>query len=313
MNKLLILSKDAIEYSNIINDVDLKQLEIYAFEDFEKIKTVCDKVNIVLGDPDLLQQALPELDRLQWAQSTWAGVRPLAKQDCRKDYILTGIKDIFGPIMSEYVICYMLMNERKALRRFASQQKKIWDTTAPGELRNKSIGILGVGSIGMSIARTAKFFQMKTKGYSRSPVSCKFIDEGYDHSDSLLDFVQDLDYLVSILPDTPATNCLLDKSIFKAMNPQALLINVGRGNVLDESALVEAVNEGYISGAVLDVFKEEPLPKTHPFWDTPGILITAHTAAMSFPEDIAPIFIENYRRFQSGKQLKYVVDLNLGY
>lgn len=207
----------------------------------------------------------------------------------------------------------MLMNERKVLRRFVSQQKKIWDTTTPGRLKNKSIGILGVGSIGMSIAETAKFFQMKTKGYSRHPISCEFIDESYDHSDSLLDFVRDLDYLVSTLPDTPATTHLLDKSIFKTMKPQALLINVGRGNVLDEAALVKAVNEGYISGAVLDVFKEEPLPKTHPFWDTPGIIITTHTAAMSFPVDIAPIFIENYWRFQSGKPLKYVVDLNLGY
>jgi len=313
MNKLLILSRDAGEYSKIINDVGLKQLEIYAFEDFKKTKTVCDSVNMVLGDPDLLPRALPELNNLQWVQSTWAGVRLLAEQGCRKDYILTGIKDVFGPIMSEYIICYMLMNERNVLRRFASQQNKIWDTTPPGRLKNKSIGILGVGSIGMSIAETAKFFQMKTKGYSRSPVSCEFIDEGYDYSDSLLDFVRDLDYLVSILPDTPATTHLLDKSIFKAMNPRTLLINVGRGSVLDEAALVEAVNEGDIAGAVLDVFKEEPLPQTHPFWDTPGIMITTHTAAMSFPEDIAPIFIENYRRFQSGKPLKYIVDLNLGY
>jgi phosphoglycerate dehydrogenase-like enzyme len=313
MNKLLVLSRDAGEYLKIINNVGLKQLEIYAFEGFKKAKIVCDRVNIVLGDPDLLQQALPELDHLQWIQSTWAGVHPLAGLGCRKDYILTGIKEVFGSIMSEYIICYMLMNERNVLRGFASQQNKIWDTTPPGRLRNKNVGILGVGSIGMSIARTAKFFQMKTKGYSRNPVSCEFIDEGYCHGDSLLEFVRDLDYLVSILPDTPATSHLLDKNIFKAMKPQALLINVGRGNVLNEAALVEAVNEGYISGAVLDVFKEEPLPRTHPFWDTPGIMITAHTAAISFPEDIAPIFIENYRRFQSGKPLKYVIDLNLGY
>ncbi|MCK5836860.1 MAG: D-2-hydroxyacid dehydrogenase [Desulfobacula sp.] len=313
MNKLLILSKNASEYSNIIKNAGLKQLEVYAFEDVTKTKTACDKLNIVLGDPDLLLQALPELDHLQWVQSTWAGVRPLVKKGCRKDYILTGVKNVFGSIMSEYIICYMLMNERKVLRRFASQQKKIWDTTTPGQLKNKSIGILGVGSIGMSIARTAKIFHMKTKGYSRNPVSCEFIDKGYGHGDSLLDFVRDLDYLVSVLPDTPATTNLLDESIFKAMKPQAILLNVGRGNVLDEAALVKAVNKGYISGAVLDVFKEEPLPKTHPFWNTPGIMITAHTAAMSFPKDIAPIFIENYRRFQLGKPLRYVVDLNLGY
>jgi len=313
MNKLLILSKNASEYASIINNVGLEQLEIYAFEDLTKTKTVCEKINIVLGDPDLILQALPELDHLQWVQSTWAGVRLLAEKGRRKNYILTGVKNVFGSIMSEYIICYMLMNERKALRRFASQQKKIWDTTRPGQLKNKNIGILGVGSIGMAIARTAKFFQMNTKGYSRNPVSSEFIDKGYGQGDSLQDFVRDLDYLVSVLPDTPATNNLLDESIFKAMKPHAILLNVGRGNVLDEAALVKAVNKGYISGAVLDVFKEEPLPKTHPFWSTPGITITAHTSAISFHQDIAPIFIENYQRFQLGKPLKYVVDLNLGY
>lgn len=313
MNQLLILSSDADEYYNIIKDAGIKQLEIYAVEDFKNKKAVWDKVNIVLGDPGLVKQAVSELDGLQWVQSTWAGVSPLVGQGCRKDYILTGIKDIFGPMMSEYVICHMLMNERKALRQFTSQQKKFWDTIKPGQLRKKTIGILGVGSIGMSIARAAKFFQMKTKGYSRTLVSCEFIDEGYDTSDSLLDFVQDLDYLVSILPDTPATTHLLDNTIFGKMKPNSFLINVGRGNVLDESALIEAVKEGVISGAVLDVFREEPLPKTSPLWYTPGIIITAHTAAISFPEDIVPIFIENYQRFQSEKPLKYVVDFNLGY
>jgi phosphoglycerate dehydrogenase-like enzyme len=313
MNKLLILSGAADEYLDILNGAGLESLEIYAFDDVKKAGAVCDRVNIVLGDPDLLGQALPELGQLEWVQSTWAGVRPLAEPGCRRDYLLTGVKGVFGPLMSEYVFCYMLMNERRALERFVSQQEKVWDTITPGALVGKRIGILGVGSIGMSIARTAKFFQMKTKGYSRTPISCEFIDEAYDNRDSLLDFVGDLDYLVSVLPDTKSTNGLLDRRVFEAMNPRVILINVGRGNVLDEAALVDAVNDGHIAGAVLDVFNEEPLPKAHPFWDTPGILITSHTSAMTFPEGIAPIFIENYKRFCSGKPLNYVVDLNQGY
>ena len=313
MNGLLILSRNAGEYADLINDAGLNHLEIYAFEAPEKTKTVCERVNIVLADPDLLLQALPELIHLEWVQSTWAGIRPLAGPGCRADYILTGIKGVFGPLMAEYVICYMLMNERHALARFASQQKKIWDTAKPGRLRNKTIGILGVGDIGRSIARTAKFFQMETRGYSRTPKACEWIDQGYDLGDSLIDFVRDLDYLVSTLPDTSGTNHLLNKEAFTAMKPQAVLINVGRGNVVDESALVEAVNKGYIAGAVLDVFEEEPVPKPHPFWETPGILITAHTAAISFSEEIAPIFIENYQRFQSKIPLKHVVDFDLGY
>lgn len=313
MNKLLIVSKDAGRYFDLINGAGLPQLEIVAFSSTEGIQTACNDINLVLGDPDLIRGVLPDIPNLKWVQSTWAGVTPLVQQECRKDYLLTGIKDIFGPLMAEYVICYILMHEKKVLKRYASQQQRLWDMTKPGRLKNKIIGILGVGSIGISIARAAKFFQMKTKGYSRSAITCDFIDKGYDRNDSILDFVNDLDYLVAILPDTPATSRLLHERVFKAMKPQSLLINVGRGNVLDEEDLIKAINGGEISGAVLDVFKEEPLPGNHPFWDTPGILITSHTSALSFPEDVTPVFIENYKRFLLGKPLKYIVNFDIGY
>ena len=154
---------------------------------------------------------------------------------------------------------------------------------------------------------------MKTKGYARNPITCKYIDEGYTQTDDITAFVQDLDYLVSTLPDTPATSGLLNRLVFSAMKPASVLINVGRGNVLDETALVDAVCNGKIAGAVLDVFKTEPLPIDHPFWTTKGILITAHTAALSILVDIAPIFMENFKRFQKGVPLKYCVDFNKGY
>ncbi|MFH1154320.1 MAG: D-2-hydroxyacid dehydrogenase [Pseudomonadota bacterium] len=313
MNKLLILSKDAARYSDLINESVLPQLKTVAFNSLKGIQTACSEANLVFGDPALIREVLPYIPNLQWAQSTWAGVTPLIQQECRKDYLLTGIKDIFGPLMSEYVICYILMHEKKVLKRYASQQQHLWDITKPGQLKNKIIGILGLGSIGISIARTAKFFQMRTKGYSRSSLTCEFIDKGYDRNGSILEFVNDLDYLVSILPDTPATSHLLNKNVFKAMKPQSLLINVGRGNVLDEDDLIKAINNGEISGAVLDVFKEEPLPENHPFWDTPGILVTSHTAALSFPEDIAPVFIENYKLFLDAKPLKYKINFDIGY
>jgi phosphoglycerate dehydrogenase-like enzyme len=234
-------------------------------------------------------------------------------QDLRKDYLLTNVGDIFSSQMAEYVCCHMLMHERKSLERFRSQQLKLWDNTVPGQLKNKSIGILGVGSIGKSIARAAKFFKMTTKGYARSPISSDYIDEGYAQGDDITSFVRDLDYLVSTLPDTPATMGLLDAGIFSAMKPASVLINIGRGSVLDEGALVDAVSRGKIAGAVLDVFKTEPLPLDHPFWKTRGILITSHTAAIGVLVDIAPIFMDNFQRFQSGIPLKYCVDFNQGY
>jgi len=312
-HKLLILDRDSDAYARIIRDHRIEGLEVHAANTLEAAGRHLEQVNIVLGEPDLIKPLLPRMEHLEWVQSTWAGVRPLVEQGCRKDYLLTNVKGIFGPQMAEYVCCHMLMHERRSLERFISQQQKRWDTIAPGQLKNKTVGILGVGSIGKEIARAARFFQMTTKGYAQNPIACEYIDQGYTKADDLAVFVRDLDYLVSTLPDTPATKGLLDDRILGAMKPGSVLINVGRGNVLNETALLSAVCNGQIAGAVLDVFKTEPLPLDHPFWKTRGILITSHTAAISFPDDIAPIFMENFQRFQSRVPLKYGVDFNIGY
>jgi phosphoglycerate dehydrogenase-like enzyme len=214
--------------------------------------------------------------------------------------------------MAEYVICYILMHERNALQCLASQQRKQWKMPRPGLLRGKRLGIMGVGSIGTAIAEAAKFFKMHTSGYARSPSPRAFIDQMFG-ADQLLEFVGDLDYLISVLPDTPYTTHLINSSVFNAMKPEAVLINVGRGNAVDENALVEALNSKEIAGAVLDVFQEEPLPKAHALWETKGVIVTSHKAALSYPEDIAPLFIDNYRRFAAGSPLKYLVDFAKGY
>lgn len=311
-NILLILSPHATTYSDIIDTAGLPDLTINAFDTAEGALSCATEANILLGEPDQLKEILHKTDRLEWAQSTWAGVTPLTGKGCRRDYQLTCVKDVFGPIMAEYVICYLLMHERKALQCFALQQQKQWKMPMPGQLRGKRAGIMGVGSIGTAIAESAKLFNMLTSGYSPTPSPRSFIDQMFG-ADQLLEFVSDLDYLIAVLPDTPSTTHLIDASVFKAMKPEAVLINVGRGNVIDESALVDALRHKEIGGAVLDVFQQEPLPKAHPFWETEGLIITSHKAAFSYPEDVAPLFIDNYRRFAAGKPLKHQVDFTKGY
>ena len=168
---------------------------------------------------------------------------------------------------------------------------------------------------------------MRVRGYTRSSASCAEIDE-YFHGPStgsgasraasrdradLRRFAADLDYLVSVMPNTAATRHLVDAELLAALPPRAVFLNPGRGSVVDEAALVQALTEGRIAGAVLDVFQTEPLPADHPLWRTPNTIITSHTAALSFPEDIAPIFIENYARLLAGQPLKYRVDFEAGY
>ncbi|MDH3281035.1 MAG: D-2-hydroxyacid dehydrogenase, partial [Gammaproteobacteria bacterium] len=119
--------------------------------------------------------------------------------------------------------------------------------------------------------------------------------------------------LVSVLPDTPDTTKLLDHDVFTAMKPTALLINAGRANVIDDEALIEALVSRTLAAAVLDVFRQEPLPASHPFWSTPGLIITSHTAAVTLPRDVVPIFVDNFERLCRNAPLNYLIDRDRGY
>lgn len=309
---LLILSQHAKSYADIIIAENLPGLEIIACETEKDALSIAEEANIILGGPNLIKNILPAAKRLEWVQSTWAGVTPLTEKGCRKNYLLTGIKGVFGPVMAEYAICYILLHERNVLKCLELQLKKKWKMPTPGLLRGKTVGIMGVGSIGTAIAQAVKSFNIITWGYSRKSSPRPFFDQIFG-PDLLLDFVSDIDYLIAVLPDTPSTNHLIDSSVLKAMKPEAILINVGRGNAVDEGALINALNNREIAGAVLDVFQHEPLPQDHPFWETPGLLITSHKAAISYPEDITPLFLDNYRRFKKGDPLKYQIDFEKGY
>jgi len=311
VHTLLILSRNADAYRELVEAARLPDLQIISAATASAVEPAAAAADLVLGEPSLIREVLPRLAHLQWVQATWAGVEPLLDPALRRDYILTNARGVFGSLMSEYVFGYLLAHERKIFEKRASQQAGRWDPAHPGTLRGKRIGLLGVGSIGAALARTAKHFGMHVKGYTRGSRDCPDVDE-YFHGDRA-GFAADLDYLVSIVPNTAATVRLVDATLLSALPLRAVLVNPGRGNVVDESALAEALQSGRLAGAVLDVFQQEPLPADHVFWRTPNLLITSHTAAISFPKDIAPVFIENYRRLIAGEALRYQVDFEAGY
>ncbi len=266
---------------------------------------------VVLGDPDLVAPILSNMPNVNWVQSTWAGVLPFIDAP-RRDYSLTGVKQVFGAQMSEYVIGHILAHELKITDRESAQGKREWLDTPSGTLQHKRIGIMGTGSIGQHIARNAATFGMSVSGLNRSgtPVSgfTEVIPVG-----NIDEFLSPLDYLVSVLPETPDTHDLLNEHTLSRLPEHAWFINVGRGNVLDEPALIQALEAGRLAGAVLDVFKQEPLPSDSALWSTKNLRVTAHTAAVSDASLIIPIFMENLRRYRAGEQLKYVVEFDRGY
>jgi phosphoglycerate dehydrogenase-like enzyme len=303
-HKLLILSQEEKSYRALIEEARLANLEL--------VTQPADDVDIVLGEPSRIKAALASLPAVSWVQSIWAGVEPLLDPALRCDYVLTNARGVFGGLMSEYILGYLLAHERKIFQRLEDQKNKHWDDSDTGTLRGKTIGLLGVGSIGAKVARTAKFFGMNVRGYTFSSEISSDVDKYY-HGNDLLDFAKGLDYLVNILPNTKDTRKIINAELLNALPSHALVINVGRGPAVDESALLNALNQNKIAGAVLDVFEKEPLPKDHPFWTTPNLLITFHTAAPSLADDITKIFIENYKLFIEGKSLKYQVDFEKGY
>jgi phosphoglycerate dehydrogenase-like enzyme len=312
MHKLLVLSEKADTFLSLIQNARLPDLDFMATTAPELAIARGGDCDIAFGEPALLCQVISHLLGVRWMQATWAGVEPLLDPELRRDYVLTNARGIFGRLMSEYVFGYLLAHERHILQRLISQQASQWDATPPGTLRGKQIGLLGVGSIGAELARTAKCFGMLVRGYTRASEDCSDVDVYYHPPDKLA-FGEGLDYLVCVLPHLDATRDMIDEALLRVLPKQAVVMNVGRGSSVDETALVEALNTHRIAGAVLDVFMEEPLPPEHIFWRTPNLLISSHTAAPTIPADIVGVFLENYRRLLRGEALHYQVDFALGY
>jgi phosphoglycerate dehydrogenase-like enzyme len=311
VHSLLILSRHAGDYHQLVEAARLPNLSITTAS-APPLPAAASGCDLVLGEPSLIAPALPGLPAVRWVQSTWAGVEPLLDPSLRRDYALTNARGVFGRLMSEYVIGYMLAHERLMFAKYEAQKERRWDPTPPGSLHGKQVGLLGVGSIGAAIAKSARQFGMRIKGYTRASTGCPDVDE-YFHGDRTHAFAAEIDYLVSVMPTTTETRHLIDGDFLAALPPRAVLINPGRGSVVDEDALADALEEGRLAAAVLDVFQTEPLPPGHRLWRTPNVLVTGHTAALSAPADIAPLFIENYRRFDAGEPLRYRVDFDAGY
>ena len=311
MNDCLIICNSAERFAHETERLASDAISFKECRSAEEALKRYDGEEVLFGDPSMIATILEDLPGVRWVQSTWAGVKPLIDAS-RRDYVLTGVKDVFGPQMAEYVMGYLLSHELRIIERLEAQRARSWDTTYSGTLAGKVLGIMGTGSIGEYIARKAKGFDIRTLGLSLSGRPCDAFDGVYP-ADRLLEFLPHCDYLVSTLPQTPATDALLDAEAFAALPAGACFINVGRSNVVDDGDLLDALESGHLSLAVLDVFDEEPVPAGSALWDAPNLTITAHIAAVSHPKLIVPIFVRNFAHFRQGEPLEYVIDFSAGY
>ena len=313
MSRVLILSRKADEYRRLVEAAKLPGLEkLSAATDVPEALASGDDFDVIFGEPVMIREVIARQRNLRWVQSTYAGVEPLLDPAQRRDYLLTNARGVFGGLMAEYVFGYLLAHERRIFERYGAQQEGRWDNSLTGTLRGKTIGLLGVGSIGAVLAASARHFGLAVRGYTRESESCPDVQAFY-HGSHLLDFAGGLDYLVSVLPNTKETQCLVDAALLGRLAAHAVFINVGRGSAVDETALVTALQTGKLAAAVLDVFEQEPLPPGHAFWHTPNLMLTFHTSAPSIPADLANLFIENYLRYADGSTPLHAVDFEKEY
>ncbi|OYT96443.1 MAG: hydroxyacid dehydrogenase, partial [Pseudomonas sp. PGPPP3] len=221
-----------------------------------------------LGPPDLLVGLLRQGFKPDWLQSTWAGITPLLAADLPRDYRLSRASGIFGPLMAEYLLTYVLAHERQLLERLASQAERHWDERLTGSLQGRRMLLVGAGEIASAVAQVFSALGVRVFGVAsqaRQQVSFAQV-VGLSQ---LAEQAAHADYLVNLLPDTPATTNLFDARLLAQLKPSALFINAGRGAAVVDADLIAALEAGQLAGAVLDVCREEPLPPRHQFWSTP--------------------------------------------
>ncbi|KLV06648.1 2-ketoacid reductase [Photobacterium aquae] len=304
MHNLMICTNDPHRYQQQIEALELPGMEL---TDDPRLAT------ILLADPPAVANRLEDFPRLQWLQSTYAGIDTLTAPGLRRDYLLTNVRGCFGQLISEYVLGNMLALTRHLRDYHQLQMQHRWSPKPYRSLAGLTMLILGTGSIGNQLATAARALGLRSVGVNRSGQSSNA--GGFDDIakiDMLDRWLPFADIVVSTLPATPKTDDLLNAERL-GLCQGALLFNVGRGNALCEEGLLQALASGAIHHAFLDVFKQEPLPQEHPFWQHPQITVTPHIAAVSFPEDVVDIFADNYSLLANNKPLRYLIDFNQGY
>lgn len=265
-----------------------------------------------------VQKVLARAPKLEWIQTRSAGLDSLLFPELiHSPVCLTNGSGTFSESLGEFVITGALYWAKDIPRMLRSKAEKRWDVFNVSELSTQTMGIVGHGDIGRAIARRAKTLGMRVLALRRDPsprAGDEHVDKVYATQD-LRAMLPECDYVVVAAPLTPSTKHLMSTAEFNVMKSSAIIMNVGRGPVIDEAAMTEALRTKRIRGAALDVFEVEPLPNDSPLWEMDNILISAHTADHTYTwlNDAITFFLDQLDRYRKGEPLKNIVDKHAGY
>ena len=251
--------------------------------------------------------------RLRWLQVMGAGVDWALVPTLPRDVVVTRAPGVFGPWMIEYVLGWCLwVTQHVAVFTRAQRERRWLRDTIPERLAGRTLAVVGLGDIGRGITRSAHALGMTVIGVSISGLAVRGAKQVFT-AGALRTALALADFVVLTVPLTRETRGMIGRRELRAMRPGAWLINIARGPVVDERALVEALQARRIGGAILDVFATEPLPADHPLWQFDNVVITPHISGPSTPEELTPVFNRNLARYLAGQPLHHVVDRKRGY
>ncbi len=327
--KLLIVLRHPFELWNPPDWVamrlrqDFPQVEVVHLKDYAGIEEQISDAEIVIAW-SLRPEQIKSARNLRWVHSTAAAVHQLIFPELvNSDILLTNARDVHGPVVAEHVIGLVFALAKRIPQAIRLQEKHVWGQKLmwetlprPREIAGATLGLVGLGSIGCAVAKHAFALGMRVIAVREHPE--KAMPDGVAQVFSaaqLETLLSQSDYVVLAAPVTPSTRQLIGAIRLAQMKPEACLINVGRGSLVDEAALVEALRKRQIGGAALDVFEKEPLAGDSPMWDIENLLITPHTAGLTEKlwERNYALISENLRRYLAGQPLLAVVDKQKGY
>lgn len=300
------------EYMQQIRDLGVETVVVKSEED----------ILSEIGDADayfggMSPHILKAAKKLRWVQATSAGLDGYYFPELRKsDLTVTNIRGIYSDVIADHVFSMVMAFARGLHHYIRNQSQSKWEKGAPvTHLAGTTLGVVGLGGIGLAVAERGPVFGMRVVGMDPAPKGKPdFIARIYS-PDELSDMVGESDFVVICVPHTAQTEGLFDADMFRAMKNTGILINIGRGKVVQLHALTRALQSGQIGGAGLDVYEEEPLPQDHALWSLENVILTPHVAGISPEIDKRrkALIVENVRRFCAGEPLLNVVDNQKGY
>ena len=312
---ILVIDPDADFYKQKLQ-AHFPQLEVKTAHSTVEASPLVPDVEVFAGMPRVFNDDMVrEAKRLKWIQVFTTGTDHVTGMpSLRPDTLVTSTRGMHGPQMAEMALMLMLALARDLPRMVRNQERANWERFQQRRLYGKTVLILGVGIIGEELAVRCKALGMRVIGVSSAPRVVPGFDRLLPRSE-LLRSAGEADFLVVLVPADPSTDKIVNHALLRAMKPSAYLINVARGAICDEAALVRALEEKWIAGAGLDVFPQEPPPSGHPIYDCPNVVMTAHTAGWGpgRQERLIALVAENVRRFAAGEPLLNLVDKAKGY